>query len=748
MKHIKDTVLACVILAPWAPSPALSAGAPQSRAAVDAELAEVIVTANRRAESVQAASVPIEVLHGDSLGVAGITSIADLQNLVPSLTTASSGQNMSTYMRGVGSFSTDANADSSIAYNIDGVFISRPSGVGAVFFDLERVEVLKGPQGTLYGRNASGGAINLVTRRPTREWQGDVSVDVGNYNLFRAAAALGGPVSDNVAVRLAGQYSYRDGYLSDGYNDEDSMALRASLLWTPTQESSLFVMGEYTRLDGQGSAGAFRSSRQAQAPDPWTGPTQSPPPSASIIGPDDITTDGYVFTTIKALSAELNVDLDLGTLTFIPAYRDTRPETLTFQPGFHFQPTETAKQHSYELRLANEKGRAKWVLGSYFFDEYQWQEYVLLARPIQQNRVVSLLSTRAYAFFGEARLSVSDSLRLIAGLRYSNDRKKQDGISQSFLPTPATVSNYARRTDDNLSWRAGLEYDVAASNMLFATASTGYKAGGFFPSVPDPFNTFKPEKITAYTLGSRNRFLDNRLQVNVEAFRWDYDNKQEKYLGVLASGGTGLLTTNAGSARIKGANIDVAARLGRGTLRVNGEFLDTNYSQFAYTVISAGPSAALGYSPLATGCVIGPRVPLNPAVATNVIDCAGKPLPHAPKLTGSVSYDHEFQLANGGLVIPRIAVKFASSMYLSPDFIASARDDGYTSLDASLTYDTARTFSATAWVRNIGNQAIYSGGFRYPFSFPSQIGGDPTFFTADIRPPRTYGITLRVRLGR
>jgi len=398
------------------------------------------------------------------------------------------------------------------------------------------------------------------------------------------------------------------------------------------------------------------------------------------------------------------------------------------------------------LRLANDSTTLKWVIGAYYFKEDQTQLYTLLARPIQQNLVDTTLFTKSFAFFGEATFSITDLIRLIGDLRYSEDKKGQDGRSVASLPISVTTNNYGRRKDDDVSFRVGLEYDVGASNMLFATVATGHKAGGFVPSIPSPYNGYAPETITAYTLGSRNRFLDNKLQVNVEAFYWDYTDKQERFLGVLPSGGTGLLTTNAGAATLYGANLDIVARLGAGTLRINGEYLHSKYDSFTYTAVSAGPGAAFGYSPLATSCAIAPRVSLNPQVATNSIDCSGKVLPHAPKWTGSVNYDHPFDLGNGNRLIPGASMRFASGMYLSPDFIRSGYDDGCATFDADLTFDSRHGYSVTAWIRNIGKEAIYSGGFRYPFSLPSQIGGDPTPFYADIRPPRTYGVTLRASL--
>ena len=745
MRYPSAVSLLAILTALATPAVAQQAGAQPAAVQTDdadAGIGDIIVTANRRAESIQKASVSLEVLDASRLEQGGVTRVADLQSVVPSLSAASSGQNISTYIRGVGSFSTDANADSSIAYNINGVFISRPAGVGGIFFDLERVEVLKGPQGTLYGRNASGGAINLITRRPGDHVEVNLAAEYGNFNQLRLNMGVGGPVSDSFGVRAAVQYVRHDGYLTDGYNDQDDLSARLTGLWKPSDAVSVLLVGEYFNAGGMGSAGAFRSLRQAMPSDPWTGPSQAPQPQAALIGPDKIRDDGYVDTRVYAVSAEANIDLNFATLTILPAYRRTEPATLTYQPGFYFRPTETADQTSIEARLSGDTGSLRWVAGGFYFHEDQTQEYTLLARPIQQNHVVTSLFTRSYAFFADANFSLLDNFRLIGGIRYSHDRKGQDGTSTASLPVPVIIDNYGRRTDDNVSFRAGFEFDAAPESMLFATVATGYKAGGFVPSVLSPANGFEPEKITAWTVGSRNRFFDDRIQLNLEGFYWRYRDKQERFLGALPSGGVGLLTTNAGRATIYGANIDLTARIGAGTLNASAEYLHTRYDSFTYTVANSGPLAPLGYSSLATGCKIGALTVHSPTLSTQPIDCSGQPLPHAPKWSGAVRYTHPIELGGGHRLEPSASMKFASEMWLSPDFIKSAHDDGYAAFDADLTWRMPSGVSVTGWVRNIGNQVIYSGGYRYPFSFKEPIG-DPTVFYADIRPPRTYGVTLR-----
>ncbi|WP_162806614.1 TonB-dependent receptor [Sphingosinicella terrae] len=732
------------------------------------QIEDIVVTASRRAESVQDSSLSIAVLGGETLANAGVTQASDLGTVVPGLTVSLGGGTNQTYLRGVGSFATDASAESAIAYNINGVYISRPNGIGPIFFDLERVEVLKGPQGTLYGRNATGGAINLVTRRPTAGITGDFSVDIGNYDLIRVTGAVGGG-SDTFAVRAAVQYTDRDGYLTDGYDDQHSLAGRLTALWRPADNVDLLVTGEYVSVDSQGAATVKRSTLSPVPDDPWEGPSvgnAQQPPTAFIPGGTRIRDDGFNLIDVWALSAELNVDLGGATLTFIPAYRDTRASYLTYTPGFYFDTAETSQQQSYELRLGNDGDRLKWVAGVYYFDEDQTQLYELQALPIQRSIVNTTLDTRSWAAFGEATYSLTDTFRVIGGLRYSEDRKRQGGFTNAFLPTVATISNEGRRSFDDISWRAGLEYDVGPENMLFATAARGYKSGGFFPSVPQPNNSFEPETLTAFTVGSRNRFLGNTLQINLEGFYWKYRDKQERFLGATPSGTTGLLTTNAGRATLYGASLDLQWRpTPQGTFRAAVEYLHTNYDSFVYDVYSPPiappfPGFVNSYPTEATGCTLGPvrpyagndnpplppGVPVPPALLTDSqqsVDCSGMPLVRAPKWTGSAGYQHRFDLDGDHRIVAGADLQFASGQYLSPDFIESGRDDGYVSLNADLSFESTDGYTITLWGRNLTDEAIYTGGGRYAFSRGVAAGGDPTLFYANIRAPRTYGVTFR-----
>ncbi len=733
------------------------ASAPAQAAASDFDgIVPIVVTANRRAESVQDSSLSIAVIGGDDLAQAGVSEATDLGAIVPGLTVSKGGGIVQTYLRGVGNAGTNANAESSIAYSINGVYLSRPNGIGPVFFDLERVEVLKGPQGTLYGRNATGGAINLITRKPTPGFSGEVSAEVGNFNSLRITAAAGGG-TEEFGLRGAVQYNKHDGYLTDGYDDADSIAARLIARLAPTETIDLTVMGEYLNIDSQGAATVKRSVLTPEPDNPWEGPSVgnvSQPPTAAIPGGTAIEDNGFNDITVKAISAELNVDLGGVTATFIPAFRNTDAAYLTYTPGFYYNTAETSDQTSMELRLGNDGDALKWVIGGFYFNEDQTQSYELQAFPIQNSLVDTELGTKAYAVFGEATYSISPEFRVIGGLRWSRDEKKQSGISNAVLPSPGQTDNFGQRDFEDVSWRAGFEYDVGPENMIFGTAATGYKAGGFFPSVPFPNNSYEPERLTAFTLGSRNQFMDRTLQLNLEGFYWKYDNKQERFLGATPAGTTGLLTTNAGKATLYGASMDLQFKPTRNDIfHFAVEYLHSEYDSFVYQVYNPSSTAPnINTYPVdATSCTLGEAVhytsndfiPPLQYDSTQSVDCSGKQLVRAPKWSGSVGYQRTFDLGGGNVIIAGADGQFSSSQYLSPDFIESGKDDGYFSLKADITLKLENGLAVTIWGRNLTNEAIYTGGGRYAFSRAADAGGDPTLFYANIRDPRTYGATVK-----
>lgn len=730
-----------------------------------AELQEIVVTAQRREESAQKTSLAIEVLSQDAINKAGVTDPASIANLVSGVNIAFAGSTVQTFIRGVGSFVTNSFADSAIAYNIDGVYISRPPAISGVFYDLQRIEVLKGPQGTLYGRNASGGAINLITAKPTHELGGSLSAEIGDYNLIKLSGALNIPVSDILAFRAALQSNKHDGYGGDGYYDDDTRAARLHALLTPNEDFSLLLTGDVAHIGGKGPTGVRIAEGDPSTGDPWRDRVDSAPgglpsyrspvPWANqLYVPDG---SGFIDTHLWNTSAQLDWNLHWATLTVIPAFRNMESSTRTFQPGFLFENHETSRQKTVEARLGDTNEKVKWVGGAYYFKEHQTQFYYV-DQGVNVTSVNSpKLDTDSWAAFGETTYSLRPELRAIVGARYTYEKKDLAGQQWNTAPYPTFVRDYVLPSQvppfllsgDNyacgaavppfphpsvcelptngeasghkVTWKGGFEYDLTPQNMLFVTASEGYKAGGVFTTKQaDP--RYKPEELLAFELGSRNRFFDNRLQVNFEGFYWKYRDKQEASVRYDPVDGVNFIIRNASKATMYGASLDLAWQATtHDRIDVGAEYLKSKYDDFQYVLSSGGT----------TGCVETARSDGN-----FNIECTGQQLPKAPQWSGKLGFAHIFDLPNDATVTASLRDQYSSPTVLDITYAPTARMGSWSVFDADLTYDSPKKWSVTAWVRNIGNKAVYTGGSLYPFT--------PGVYYATIRPPRTFGARLTV----
>lgn len=766
IKHLLATtslVISCASFAQTSENPPSS---PQSGAgdASEAGIADIVVTASRREENVQKAALSIQAISTDALSRAGVSRPEDLNAIAPGVSMATGGNSPQTYIRGVGNFATGSYSESAVAYNIDGVYVSRGWATRGSFFDLDRVEVLKGPQGTLYGRNASGGALNLITAKPRLgERSGYVEMEAGNYQLMRGSAAVNLPIGDTLAVRAAGQATTRDGYLSDGSDDEKSQSARLRLLWEPNPDVSLNLIGGYQHVGGRGSGAVINpplpGNDWRSVSDPLiTAIFRAQPgigPLLTVPG-----TDSYLNINVYTIGAELNWDLGPAKLTLLPAYRDSKLSDRGYLPGFLVANNERDKQTSLEARLSNESDRLKWVVGGYYFNEDQSNLpgrdnlFVDQGITIQRNEQGFKARTRSYAGFGQATFSLTDLLRVTGGLRYTYERKSQTGFFSNLnaggllrVPLNAPALVYKSWT-----WKAGFEYDVAPRSMLYGTASTGFKSGGFFLGPPaitpgGRTNTFKPEKLTAFEAGIKNRFFDNSLQLNIEAFYWRYKDHQESHLGPTSIPTLfSFITENAGRAKSYGIDVDlIYMPTPNDNLSLKVQYNKSKYDSFSYDF----PSGAIR-APANTGCPTSFDIPGGPVAPGQIthVNCAGFQLVRAPTWTGTVGYDHTFDLANGGKVNAGVRTQFASSSYLSIDFLESAKQDSYATLDADLSYTTpGGRLTITGWVRNITNESIMTAVFASPFVAPAPINplaGADGLILGPVRPPRTFGARVRL----
>jgi iron complex outermembrane receptor protein len=367
----------------------------------------------------------------------------------------------------------------------------------------------------------------------------------------------------------------------------------------------------------------------------------------------------------------------------------------------------------------------------------------------QDNKVPVDLKIRSYAAFGQATVSLSDAFRLIGGLRYTYERNRTAGAIYTFVPPyPVPPANLpvlqlafgGRTSFDALTWRAGAELDLTPNSMLFATASTGFKAGGFNQTIA-PDDTYDPEKVTAFEVGSRNRLLGGRLIVNLEAFWWKLRDAQIAHVKFDPAGNINLVTDNAGEAEIKGASIELQAALSSNdSLRLFVEYNDAKYTDFRYDTAFSIFGAPL-FNPLSTGCPVStPFAGSTFGTQAATIDCSGFEMPRAPKWSGAASYAHTFDLSSGATIVLDGSMVFASRRWLGFDYVPPENVGGYATFDANLTYTSPNEdWSVAAYMRNIGNEAVYTGAGVHAFA--------PPLAYATIAPPRTYGVRLRYKFG-
>ncbi|WP_051585430.1 TonB-dependent receptor [Sphingobium sp. DC-2] len=729
----------------------------------EAGIQEIVVTAARRAESAQRAALSIQALSSEDLSRAGVVQPEDISSIAPGVSIGAGGNYPQIYVRGVGSSGNNAYAEAAVAFHIDNVYVGRPWQQRGAFFDLDRVEVLKGPQGTLYGRNASGGAINLISARPRLgEYGGFVEMEAGNYDLMRGTAAANIPLGGTLALRAAGQIIHRNGYLSDGTDDDKAQSARLQLLYRPSDDFSLLLHASYQHVGGRGGGSTILPFVSG---DPWTSNTDPAILAVYAADPVPILTrpTNQFMLDIKAyqLSAELTWNFGPATLTVIPAYRGGEYHDLHNKPGFPTGDNEKTSQLSLEARLSGESDRLKWVAGGYFFDENQDPvdgEPVLFADlgPTVSYQYPSARA-RSYAAFGQATFSLTDTFRMTGGLRYTREKKQLGGYSDAYsAPRPGCSPPYifdpaapnppafcffsfpltGSRTFKNLSWKAGAELDVGPRSLLYVNASTGFKSGGFFPA-PAPDNSFGAEKVLAFEVGSKNRFLDNRLQVNVEGFYWRYTDQQLPFLKFTSTPGyLSQVVENAGKARIYGADADIVFQpTAQDNFSLKVQYLNTRYKQFTYEGVVIP-------SPPVTSCDMGPVVGV-----TVQVNCTGKPLIKSPKWSGTASYRHTFELPSGSSIEPGVYVQFESSSYQAAEYLKAEKQDAYAMLDADLTfYGPERRLSIAAYVQNITNKAVINQAFRHPVASGAPANPratDDGLITVGLRAPRTYGVRLR-----
>jgi len=717
-------------------------------------LTDIIVTAQRREENLQKAALAVSAVAGDTLTRQSITQATDLTRLVPALQVAPAASFTQIYLRGVGTFGANAFAEQGVAFNLDGVYLSRPAAPAGLFYDLDRLEVLKGPQGTLYGRNATGGAVNVITAKPRLGETGtNLTAEYGNYDTIKASGAVNLPFGQQVALRVSGQYAKHDGYFSDGYDDENTKAIRAQLRGETGTGLDATLSVDYAHVGGQGSGGTIMplldGKHRLGPSDPRVIAAyvarQPTAPVPQIIARDD----GYQDNDFFGVAATINADLGFAKLTIIPAYRKTDLDFFSYASSFLIDVTEKSDQMSLEARLAAQTGALNWVLGGYYFVEDVDANQVF-DQASNGTKIRSDLETESIAAFGQATFALTDRFRVTGGLRYTRDTKKQDSEAHTLpfvgfvpgvfplVPIILDIPTFATTDVDfsKMTWKAGVEFDLGPRSLLYAQVSTGFKSGVLYSALGRNFSS--PETLTAYTIGSKNRFFDNRLQLNVEAFYWDYKDQQISHLGPVQVASTPVgpifgpvfLTENAGAATIWGAEAEMLFRPTPNDLfSANVQYLNAQYDELRYQ------SYSVTGAPPVIGCAVSPTTQIGASAAARIynVDCSGRPVVNAPKWSLNLGYERTIELGGSGRIVLGADTKIESSRYLSIDFLDLGRQTSYMTSNARITWETGSgRFALTGFVNNIENELVFSNSFQSPVK--------SGVIYNQLRPPRTYGI--------
>lgn len=769
-------------------------------------LGEIVVTAQRRAESLQRAAIAVDVVTAKELQGAGIVTASALNAVVPALTVQQGGGALTTFfIRGVGNYTNNGYSDPAIAFNLDGVYLGRPTATTGAFFDLERIEVLKGPQGTLYGRNATGGAINVIPSKPRLGVNAlSLSGSYGNYKAMDLEAAVNLAIGEHAAIRVAGKVVNRDGYNQDGTSDENGQAIRAQLLVKPSDALTVRIAGDYSHQGGVGVGNSFVGSEHytpgtpatATSPANYTytaAPANLGPYSGLLapaartyfsqaVIPGSFINPGpavypYLDNTYWGVTGEATLETGIGTLVMLPAYRQAKLDYMFNGPSFQgARQRENDHQFTLEGRLQGKRiGAFDWLIGGYYFDETVNGNYA-----INQYQVIAFQNftskTTSYAGFGRLTAHVSDHLRLVGAARYTKDRKRFNGTADTlidlcgnaappqgpgclggpslpivdtitqipgqpapFTPVPfGTAGNYlldipvAVQTPldkSRVTYRLAAEYDLAPRSLLYASYETGFRSGGF--SLAPGHFSFQPEYVEAWTIGSKNRFFNNRVQLNIEGFYWKYRDQQVSHFGLDATGSTNYFTENIGRSTLKGVDVEGEV-LVTPTTRLSGnvQYLDSQVK--AYTYQTPRGAAAL---PPVTGCTATPGVSGGATVYN--VDCAGRVGYNSPKWSINAGIKQTIALDTHKIVLSGEA-RYRSNAVIGFDYLAQENSGQNTTFDASASFGAADDrWTITGFVRNITDRAV-----RNYAQYSDSTGG---VITSTYAPPRTYGVRGAVK---
>jgi iron complex outermembrane receptor protein len=721
---------------------------------------EITVTARRQQERAQDVPIALSVVSGATLERTGGYTLTDIQFRTPSLAAYNSNpRNSSVGIRGIGVSSASDGLDTSVGVYIDNVYLGRPGMALADLIDVDRVEVLRGPQGTLFGRNNSAGVINITTRKPEFAFGGSAELSFGDYGYNQQRISLTGPLVDGMlAFRVTGFNTDRNGVLPNlttgiAGNSVGRAGGRVQLLATPSPDVSIRLIADYSQEDDTCCVSATKLVLPATL-SATTGRTLRTLAALGYVptGDRNDTSNNAIqnmLTDQKGVSLQGDWDLGWATFTSITAWRYWHFNPLQDSDGTPLDVIQVNvaqtkdDQYSQEVRLASRPGRLSWQVGAYLFHQKLTDHFILnqfgfdasafytaylrTASPAAAAVVIApgsqyiddvRTTVDSVAAFGQANFEVTDRFIVTGGLRYTKDRRW--GVSDtSTVGTPYAATSIPFHydvavEDDNLSYLVSASYKTGSDGLLYASYSTGYKGSGLNLNSAVSAGTplvLAPEEVRNWEVGLKQQAFDRRLTLNLSAFWTELEGLQAN---IVPTNGNRSYLANVGNVRSRGVEVDGSWRVGDSlTVTANGSYNDAVYTDYRNAP-----------------CPVG---------VTGTCDLTGRPLFQAPKWVGNAIIDYHAK--TGGLVLPYgiVQVSYRSGTYGTADAGPYSRIDafGLANVRVGATLRDGR-YDLSGWINNVFDKRYFQN-----LSTTAIVGASPFAYAGQLGTPRTIGATLR-----
>jgi iron complex outermembrane receptor protein len=694
------------------------------------QISDIVVTATRRGESLQKVPIAISAFGAQELAATGTTNAQELAAITPGLTIANQSAAVTPFIRGVGAVDNTVGQEAAVATYVDGVYITSVYGSLFTFNNIERIEVLKGPQGTLFGRNATGGLIHVITRDPGQDTRIEGAVNYGSYNTIGGRFYASTGLTENLAADVAMVYRHQyDGWGRNvnlnrdiGFAGND-FAIRSKIVLTPDSDTKIKLAIDYSNSKG-GDIGSVKNVQPGSIG--ADGLSATPGFNNDRAGYDE-----YVNTRQGGVSLTINHEFDAFSVNSVTAYRKTKVVQAFDNDATPVRKidvlidNQTYRTFTQEVQvLSNPSSPIKWIVGGFFMhDKSGFDGPVGLGLYGEDLGGTGVLikgdiTTTSLSAFGEVTVPLGETTAVVGGIRYTSDKRSIAGqtvVVDSNVPgsqnvlvaLPATSASFR---ESQPTWRLILNHNFTPAILGYASYNRGFKSGNFNTAAPAD-KPFHSEILDAFEVGAKTQFFDNKLRFNMAAFYYKYDNLQLNKLT-----GATLLTTNAASAEIKGLDFDgelvVTNEL---RLRFGGALLDAKFKDFTGAQYSfRNPD---GTTTLAAGGPLG--------------DLSGNRLTRSPKATFNIGAFARIPAGSGNIVANANYV-YNSGYYWEPD--NRLKQKAYGLVNAQLGWSAAEDrWAVKVIAKNLSGtkydvwQVATTNGDLYAPAAPRTIAGEISF---------------------